>query len=71
MQSKAHTGATIGSCSDDDVCVPLICDLCKAEIPQSAAQTFEGADYTAHFCGLGCMETWKRNHPAKDSQPSV
>jgi len=71
MQLKARTGASIGSCSDGDVCVPLICNLCKAEIPPSAALTFEGADYTVHFCGLGCMETWKLNHLAKSSRPTV
>lgn len=71
MQLKARTGASIGSCSDGDACVPLVCDLCKAEIPQSAALTFEGADYTVHFCGLGCMETWKLNHLTKDSKPTV
>jgi hypothetical protein len=47
----------------------LTCDLCKAEIPPSAALTFEGADYSAHFCGLGCMETWKLNYHAKDAKP--
>lgn len=62
MQPKSQTGAFIGSCSEDDICVPLTCDLCKKEIPRSAALTFEGADYTAHFCGLGCMEAWKQNH---------
>lgn len=71
MQSKSHTGASIGSCSEDVVCVPLTCDLCKAEIPPSAALTFEGADYTVHFCGLGCMETWKLNHLTKGSNPTV
>ncbi|MHB1591302.1 MAG: DUF3330 domain-containing protein [Sulfuricella sp.] len=71
MQLKTPAGASIVSCIDDDVCVPQTCDLCKAEIPLIAALTFEGADYTAHFCGLGCMETWKLNHPTKDSKPSV
>ena len=67
MQLKAHTGASVGSCSDDDACVPLTCDLCRAEIPPSAALTFEGADYTAHFCGLGCMETWQIGLSVPDS----
>ena len=71
MQLKARTGASIGSCLEDDVCVPLTCDLCKAEIPLSAVMTFEGADYTVHFCGLGCMEAWKLNHPAEDFKPTV
>lgn len=69
MQPKAQSGASISSCSGDDVCVPLTCELCKAEIPPSAALTFEGADYTAHFCGLGCMEAWKLNQLTKDAKP--
>lgn len=71
MDVKAQFGAAIDSCVGDDVCVPLTCNLCRAEIPPSAALTFEGADYTAHFCGLGCMETWKLNNPTKDAKPLV
>jgi hypothetical protein len=71
MQLKANTGASIGSCSEDDVCVPVACNLCMAEIPRSAALTFEGADYTAYFCGLECLEEWKLKQSTKDSKPSV
>lgn len=62
MKPLTRTGAPIGSCSEEEYCVPLTCDLCKAEIPHSAAVTFEGSDYAVHFCGLGCLETWKLHH---------
>lgn len=62
MKSQTRTGAPIGTCSDEEFCVPLVCDLCRAEIPDSAAVTFEGSDYAVHFCGLGCLEAWKSQH---------
>lgn len=67
MQTQAQSGAYIGSCSDDDVCIPMTCTLCMAEIPPSAALTFEGADYATHFCGLECMESWKREKLEEES----
>lgn len=65
MKPVARTGASISPCSEDEACMPLVCELCRMEIPQSAAVTFEGADYTLHFCGLGCLEAWKERHPEK------
>lgn len=62
MKNLTRSGAPIGTCPQEDQCVPLLCDLCRAEIPPGAELTFEGADYAAHFCGLGCLETWKLNH---------
>ncbi len=39
---------------------PLIsCDVCRKEIPRSAAQTYEGEEYVMHFCGLDCYNQWK------------
>ncbi len=50
----------------------LSCDVCLKEIPASTAHTAEGGDYLYHFCGVECLEAWKRkqrdeggplNHP--------
>lgn len=32
------------------------CEVCRKEIPQSAALTPEGADYAGAFCGLECYQ---------------
>lgn len=65
MKSIARTGAVIGTCSEEDLCMPVVCDLCKTEIPHSAALTFEGEDYAVHFCGLGCLNAWKDRYLGK------
>ena len=36
------------------------CDICLSEIPASAAQTAEGDDYIAHFCGIECYKKWQQ-----------
>lgn len=36
------------------------CDICRKEVPLSAAVVPEAADYVAHFCGLDCYEKWKK-----------
>ena len=46
------------SVSSDVELVP--CDVCRKEVPLSAAVVPEAADYVAHFCGLDCYEQWKK-----------
>ncbi|MHB1244824.1 MAG: DUF3330 domain-containing protein [Sulfuriferula sp.] len=53
-------GAEILPCVDDAVCQITSCAVCMVEIPASVALNEEGADYIQHFCGLDCLETWKR-----------
>lgn len=65
MKNLTRSGAPIGACHEDDLCVPLFCSLCRVEIPPGAALTFEGADYAVHFCGLGCLEIWTQHAPVE------
>ncbi len=48
----------------------ISCAACQAEVPASAAHTFEGEDYVQHFCGLECMISWKKEQgiPDEDGQ---
>lgn len=63
LNSPNHFSTHILACSDEDLCIPLTCELCREEIPSSAVVTFEGADYVFHFCGPGCLEIWKLRQP--------
>ncbi|QKT02867.1 DUF3330 domain-containing protein [Ectothiorhodospiraceae bacterium 2226] len=38
----------------------LSCAQCKKEIPASTVVTSEGGEYVLHFCGVECMDAWKR-----------
>jgi len=38
------------------------CEQCAKHIPESAATTFEGSDYTHHFCCTECMNLWKEKN---------
>ena len=41
----------------------LTCEVCRKEVPFSAAVTSEIEDYVANFCGLDCYEQWKKDSP--------
>lgn len=45
----------------------LSCEVCKKEIPRSAAQSAEGDDYVFYFCGPECYAQWKSSAP--ESKP--
>lgn len=34
----------------------ISCDVCRREVPLSAALTPEGAEYVGHFCGIECYQ---------------
>lgn len=38
--------------------MPLPCDTCLNEIPESTALNSEGADYVGAFCGLECYQVF-------------
>ncbi|MDD4928261.1 MAG: DUF3330 domain-containing protein [Gallionella sp.] len=38
----------------------VACDICRKEVPISAAKTPEAVDYVVHFCGLECYSTWQK-----------
>lgn len=71
MKNLTRSGALIGTCPEDDPCVPPFCTLCRAEIPPGVALTFEGADYVAHFCGLGCLEIWEFDYFTEMPDPGA
>ena len=54
------SGAQVLDCGSDDQCTVLTCEMCLTELPESDAIREEAADYIAHFCGLDCLELWRR-----------
>ena len=37
----------------------IACQVCLKEIPRSAAQSQEGAEYVYYFCGDKCYQQWQ------------
>ena len=56
-------GGEILPCVDDATCEITSCEICMKEVPVSATLREEGADYIHHFCGLDCLERWRRKAP--------
>lgn len=54
------SGAPISTCVNDEVCEVLSCEVCLSEIPSDIAASFEGPDYVHHFCGLDCLDKWRK-----------
>lgn len=38
----------------------IACEICKKEIPKSAALQAEGEDYVLYFCDIKCLDYWKQ-----------
>ena len=38
----------------------VACKVCMKEVPVSAAQSEEAADYVFYFCGSDCFAKWRR-----------
>lgn len=54
------SGAPVLDCESDHQCTVLTCDMCLTALPTGEAIHEEAADYVAHFCGLDCLELWRR-----------
>ncbi|HYP67547.1 MAG TPA: DUF3330 domain-containing protein [Thiobacillaceae bacterium] len=61
-------GAPVLDCVSDDQCTVLTCDMCLMELPASEAIREEAADYVAHFCGLDCLELWRRKGSKRQAE---
>jgi Domain of unknown function (DUF3330). len=60
------SGAPVLPCADDAGCETLSCEMCLKEIPADAAEVADVQDYIHHFCGLDCLEAWKKQRkPAR------
>ena len=71
---RARTGAPVAQCSDENACTALTCAVCLKEVPADAVNVTDAQDYVHHFCGLECLEIWRKQaairqptHPAKRS----
>lgn len=64
-EKKNAAGATIASCDDEQGCTVVSCAACLSEIPVDVAMSAEGPDYVRHFCGLDCLDLWKRTQTSK------
>ena len=49
----------------------VACTICRKEVPISEAIVPEAADYVAHFCGVKCYDTWRRQPDDTFSQQDI
>lgn len=68
MENAPHTpaGAIVETCDDDAACTVLTCAVCLQEVPPDSATLADAQDYVRHFCGLDCLEQWRRQAAARD-----
>lgn len=59
-ENQTPAGSPLLDCENDHECTVLACDFCLKELPDSGPIAEEGQDYIAHFCGLDCLEAWRR-----------
>lgn len=57
---RTPSGAPIAPCADEDTCTVLTCAVCLKEVPADAVRLTDAQDYVHHFCGLDCLEIWRK-----------
>lgn len=53
-------GAPVAQCSDESGCTVVSCAVCLKEVPADAIKVTDAQDYVLHFCGLKCLDAWRR-----------
>lgn len=46
----------------------LSCAVCLRDIPPSVDYTIEGTDYVQHFCGIECLDRWRRKQEKQNDR---
>ena len=62
------SGGIVTHCSDDAGCETLNCAVCLKEVPADAISLTDAQDYVLHFCGLDCLETWRKEAALRRKQ---
>lgn len=57
-------GAPVAQCSDEAACKVVSCAVCLKEVPPDAVKVTDAQDYVLHFCGLDCLERWRKQSAA-------
>ncbi len=62
MNTQHHNpeGAPVTQCADEASCKVVSCEVCLKEIPGDAVKTKDAQDYVRHFCGLECLDAWRK-----------
>ncbi|MDO9467184.1 MAG: DUF3330 domain-containing protein [Thiobacillus sp.] len=63
---RSGSGAPVAQCADEDACTVVSCAVCLKEIPADAARLNDAQDYVHHFCGLDCLEAWRKQAASRD-----
>lgn len=58
--SYTTAGAPLVNCEDEAGCAVQQCEVCLREIPPDALNVSDAQDYVHHFCGLDCLESWRK-----------
>lgn len=57
---RTPSGAPVVQCSDEATCRVMSCAVCLKEVPADAVTLTDAQDYVQHFCGLECLEKWRK-----------
>lgn len=63
---RSGSGAPVAQCADEDACTVVSCAVCLKEIPADAVRLNDAQDYVHHFCGLDCLEAWRKQAASRD-----
>ncbi len=63
-------GAKVAQCADEETCTLTRCEVCLKEVPADVIDVADAQDYVHHFCGLECLDIWRRQGAARGKRRS-
>ncbi|MBU1222651.1 MAG: DUF3330 domain-containing protein [Gammaproteobacteria bacterium] len=67
-EHRNPAGGLVAQCSDEAACKKLTCAVCLKEVPADAVKITDAQDYVHHFCGLDCLDAWRKQAEARGRQ---
>lgn len=67
-EHRNPAGGVVAPCSDDEACTIVSCAVCLKEVPADAIKHTDAQDYVWHFCGLDCLEAWRKQAAVRNKQ---
>ena len=67
-RNRTPAGGVVAQCDDETACTMVTCAVCLKEVPADAVKITDAQDYVLHFCGLDCLDVWRKQAETRHRQ---
>jgi hypothetical protein len=67
-EHRTPAGGLVAQCSDEEACTVVSCAVCLKEVPADSIRLTDAQNYVQYFCGLDCLEMWRKQAALRGRQ---